>query len=204
MKPATIALAVESAEKAVDAATRITLTRREWLKGTGIVFGTLALSSGLAMFAPSRAWAVELKQFDSHEGQVLLAFTKRLYPHPTLDDAAYAFVLKDLDSKAAADPALRARLAAGVKDLDRRADGDWSKRAVASQDADVAALAGTPFFDAVRSTAVVSLYSNPLAYAHFGYGASTGDAGYLHNGFDKLSWLPDPPAGDSGPIPSDN
>lgn len=204
MKSGAIPLAVESAEKAVEAAARIPLTRRELLKGTGVLFGTLALSSGLAMFAPSRAWALELQQFDSHEGQVLLAFTKRIYPHATLDDAVYALVLKDLDKKAAGDAAVHAQLSAGVKDLDKRAHGDWSKRAVGDQDADVTALAGTPFFETVRSTAVVSLYSNPLAYAHFGYGASAGDGGYLHNGFDNLSWLPDPPAEDSGLIPSDN
>jgi hypothetical protein len=32
---------------------------------------------------------------------------------------------------------------------------------------DIAAIAGTPFFETVRSTAIVSLYSNALAYQHW-------------------------------------
>ena len=88
--------------------------------------------------------------------------------------------------------------------LDASAGADWSKRAPDAQAADVAALAGTPFFETVRSTAVVSLYSNAMGYTHFGYGAGQGDGGYLTQGFNNLSWLPDPPAVDSGPIPKDS
>ncbi|MFT4066483.1 MAG: twin-arginine translocation signal domain-containing protein [Paraburkholderia sp.] len=184
---------------------RIRLTRRELLKGTGVLTGTLALSSTLAMLAPSRVWALELQGLDTHQGNVLLAFTRQLYPHATLDDAVYALVVKDLDAKARKDPAVRQQLADGVKQLDAGAGGaDWSKRDSAAQARDVAALAGTPFFTTVRSTAIVSLYSNEMAYQHFGYGASEGDGGYLHKGFNDLSWLPDPPADESGPLPKDS
>lgn len=185
-------------------APRIALTRRELLKGTGVLMGTLAFSSILATLAPSRSWALELQGLDTHQGEVILAFTRQLYPHPTLDNAVYALVVKDLDAKAKADPAVRRQLADGVKQLDAQAGGDWQKRAPADQARDVAALAGTPFFTTVRSTAVVSLYSNTMAYEHFGYGASAGDGGYLYHGFNSLSWLPDPPPGASGPIPSDS
>lgn len=183
---------------------RIALTRREWLKGTGVLMGTLAFSSVLATLAPSRVWAVELQGLDSHQGEVLLAFTRQLYPHPTLDNAVYALVVKDLDGKARKDPAVRRQLADGVQQLDALSHASWTTRSPEQQAQDVAALAGTPFFTTVRSTAIVSLYSNDLAYAHFGYGASEGDAGYLHKGFNDLSWLPDLPADESGPIPSDS
>ncbi|MBU9480915.1 twin-arginine translocation signal domain-containing protein [Burkholderia multivorans] len=187
----------------MDAVHRIKLTRRELLKDTGVLFGTLAVSSALTAFAPSRAWALEMTGLDTHQGQVLLAFVKRLYPHQSLDDAIYALVIKDLDKKATADKGLSSTLADGIRKLDARANGDWTKRTTAEQEKDVAAIAGSAFFEAVRSTAVVSLYSNPLAYAHFGYGESEGDGGYLHKGFNSLSWLPDPPSLLSGPIPSD-
>jgi hypothetical protein len=190
--------------QAASAALRIPLTRRELLRGTGVLMGTLALSSVLATVAPSRAWALELQGLDTHQGQVILAFTRQLYPHATLDDAVYALVVKDLDAKAKADPAIRAQLAEGVKQLDAKADADWLKRTPAAQAEDVAAMAGTPFFNTVRSTAVVSLYANQMAYTHFGYGASEGDGGYLYKGFNSLSWLPNPPAAASGPIPTDS
>jgi hypothetical protein len=185
-------------------ALRIPLTRRDLLKGTGVLMGTLAFSSVLSTLAPSRAWALELQGLDTHQGQVILAFTRQLYPHATLDDAVYALVVKDLDAKAKADPAVRRQLADGVRQLDAKAGSNWLTRATAAQADDVAALAGSPFFDTVRSTAVVSLYSNTMAYAHFGYGASAGDGGYLTKGFNSLSWLPDPPPADSGPIPTDS
>ena len=180
----------------------IRLTRRALLKGTGVLFGTLALSSPLALIAPSRAWALELKGLDDHQGKVLLAFVKRVYPHATLDDAVYAITVKDLDDKAAGDPKQLSQLTDGIKKLDELAGGDWSARSTADQDIDVASMAETPFFQAVRSNAVVSLYSNDLAYAHFGYGAQAGDGGYLRRGFDDLAWLPDLPEEDSGPMPT--
>lgn len=204
MNPTIIPIAHEAAGPAVEAAMRVKLTRRELLKGTGVLTGTLALSSTLAMLAPSRVWALELQGLDTHQGEVLLAFTRQLYPHPTLDDAVYALVVKDLDAKAKKDPAVRQQLADGVKQLDANAGGDWSKRDSAAQAHDVAAIAGTPFFTTVRTTAIVSLYSNTMAYQHFGYGAADGDGGYLYKGFNSLSWLPDPPAAASGPIPKDS
>jgi hypothetical protein len=189
---------------AVAAAMKIPLTRRELLKGTGIITGTLAFSSIFAALAPSRVWAVELQGLDSHQGEVILAFTRQVYPHPKLDDAVYALVVKDLDAKARKDPTVQQQLVDGVQQLDALGGSNWAKRDATAQARDVQSMSSTPFFKTVRSTAVVSLYSNTLAYAHFGYGASEGDGGYLYKGFNSLSWLPNPPAADSGPIPSDS
>jgi hypothetical protein len=183
---------------------RIALSRREFLRGSGVLMGTLAFTSIFAGLAPSRSWALELQGLDSHQGEVVLAFTKQVFPHKTLDDAVYALAVKDIDAKAKADPAVHQQIADAVSKLDATAGSDWSKRAPDQQARDVAALAGTPFFETVRSTAVVSLYSNAMAYTHFGYGASEGDGGYLYKGFNNLTWLPNPPVGDSGPIPKDS
>ena len=180
------------------------LARREWLKGTGVLIGTLAFPSILATLAPSRVWAVEMQALDTHQGAVLLAFVKQQYPHKTLDDAVYALVVKDLDAKAQKDPAVRQQLADGVKQLDALNGSDWTQRSPADQARDVAAMEKTPFFTTVRTTAIVSLYSNDMAYAHFGYGAALGDGGYLTKGFNDLAWLPNPPANASGPIPTDS
>ena len=180
------------------------LSRREWLKGTGVLIGTLAFPSILATLAPSRVWAVEMQALDTHQGAVLLAFVKQQYPHKTLDDAVYALVVKDLDAKAQKDPTVRQQLADGVKQLDALNGSDWTQRSPADQARDVAAMEKTPFFTTVRTTAIVSLYSNDMAYAHFGYGAALGDGGYLTKGFNDLAWLPNPPANASGPIPTDS
>ncbi len=178
-------------------------TRRELLKSTGLLTGTLALSSLLAGLAPGRAWALDLGTFSSHQGAVILAFSRHLYPHPTLDDAVYALVVKDLDSQAASDHAVQQIVLSGVRQLDQIGGGDWLKRPPALQLVDVESMQDTPFFVTVRSTAVVALYNNDMAFAHFGYGGKDGHLGYLHKGFNDLKWLPEPPDAASGPIPQD-
>ncbi|WCE05309.1 hypothetical protein [Pseudoxanthomonas sp. JBR18] len=178
------------------------LTRRRFLRRTGgMLAGTLLFAAGpVALLSPSRSWALPMQAFDETQGKVLLTFTRHLYPHKDMEDAVYALVVKDLDAAAAKDPAVRKLLLEGVTQLDR--DGAWLKASPQAQADKVKALAGTPFFEKVRSTAVVSLYSNDMAYAYFGYGGAEGDAGYIFRGFNDLTWLPDPPLAASGPVPT--
>ena len=76
------------------------LARREFLKGSGILMGTIATGSVLATLAPSPVWAVELKTLSKAEGQALMTMGRTLYPHKKLPDAVYALLAKDLDGKA--------------------------------------------------------------------------------------------------------
>ena len=66
-----------------------------------------------------------------------------------------------------------------------------------SPDQQLAALKkieGSPFFQKVRGTEIVSLYNNPGVWKEFGYGGPSYDfGGYLKHGFNDLKWLPDPP-----------
>lgn len=179
----------------------IQLTRRRFLRSTGgVLAGTLLFAGGpIALLSPTRSWAMPMQTLDEHQGKTLLTFSRHLYPHKDMEDAVYALVVKDLDAAAAKDPAVRQLLAEGVAALDK--DG-WLARSPEAQLEKVKAIAGTPFFEKVRSTAVVSLYSNDMAYAYFGYGGAEGDAGYIFRGFNDLTWLPDPPASASGPVPT--
>lgn len=183
--------------------TKIPLSRRTFLKGSGSVLaGTLVAASGpIALLAPSTSWALELDSLDTSAGQTLLRLSRHLYPHPTLEDAVYALVVKDLDAAAAADPATAKLLKFGTQALDKAAGGNWLALSDDEQFLYVESLEGTPFFELVRSTAVVSLYNNDLAFAHFGYPGAKGDAGYLRRGFSDLNWLPEPPPEASGPLP---
>jgi hypothetical protein len=178
-------------------------SRREFLKqGSGVIMGALVFSSGpIALLAPSKVWALELSSLDEPTGKALLKFARHLYPHDTMEDAVYAMVVKALD-KDAADPDVKKLLVEGVASLDRAAGGDWIAKSSDRQLVAVKSLEGTPFFAKVRGTCVVALYDNPLAYAHFGYeGSSWEKGGYLHRGFNDLSWLPDPPP-DASPRPA--
>ena len=163
------------------------LARREFLKGSGILMGTIATGSVLATLAPSPVWAVELKTLSKDEGQTLMAMGRTLYPHKKLPDAVYALLAKDLDGKA--DPALRA----GIKALDEAAGGSFLKANAAKRLQVVKAIEGTPFFNTVRGQCVTSLYDNDMAYAVFGYpGSSWEKGGYITRGFQDLKWLPAP------------
>jgi hypothetical protein len=182
----------------------IALTRREALRGSGVLIGVLSAASVLAPFAPSRTWALELTALDEGQARTVMAFIKILYPHPTLDDAVYALVVKAVDQKAAADKATRLMLVEGIEQLNAIGGGNWLGRDPNLQEIDVKGLEGTPFFTFLRVSAVNTLYNNPLAFKHFGYGGEEGDTGYLYKGFNDLAWLPDPPAAASGPIPKDD
>lgn len=180
------------------------LSRRRFLQHTGsVLMGTLLFTSGsIALLVPSRSWALPLKSLDEHQSRTLLKLTRHIFPHDKMDDAVYALVVKDLDTAAASDAALRKLLVDGVASLDKGAGGVWLKRTPEVQLTEVKAIAGSAFFEKVRSTAVVSLYSNDMAYAYFGYTAAQGDSGYLYRGFNDLHWLPDPPVPSaSGPMP---
>ncbi len=165
------------------------LARREFLKGSGILMGTIATGSVLAALAPSPVWALELKALSKGEGETLMALGRVLYPHKKLPDAVYALLAKDLDGKADA----TAMLKEGIASLNKAAGGNFAKAPAAKRSAVVKAIAGTPFFNTVRGQCITSLYDNDMAYAAFGYpGSAWEKGGYITRGFQDLKWLPAP------------
>jgi len=168
------------------------LARREFLRGSGILMGTIAAGSALAALAPSPVWAVELKVLSKSEGAALMKLGRTLYPHKKLPDAVYALLAKDLDA-AAADGKTAQMLREGIAGLDK-ATGGFAKASDAKRLAAVKAIEGTPFFNAVRGKCITSLYDNDMAYAVFGYpGSAWEKGGYITRGFQDLKWLPAPP-----------
>ena len=193
----TISVFPAGASQAAGAGSRLELplTRREFLKGSGILIGTIAVGDALSLLAPSKVWAVELQALSQDEGRALVKMARVLYPHKRLNDAVYALVVKDLDADAASDPEKARLLKEGVASLDREAGGKFARAPAAKQLAVVKSMQGQPFFNAVRGKCVTSLYNNDLAFASFGYeGASWDKGGYIRRGFQDLKWLPNPPA----------
>jgi len=178
----------------------IPLTRRRFLKGTGLLFGTLATGSALALLAPSSAWALELNTLTTVQGQALLAMAKVLYPHAKLPDAVYALLVKALDAKARDDAAAAQQLRDGLARLDEAAGGSFVNAGAGQRLAAVKQLEHTPFFEVVRGQCITSLYDNAMAWAALGYeGPAFDKGGYLMRGFDDLKWLPAADAADSPP-----
>jgi hypothetical protein len=177
------------------------LARREFLKGSGVLMGTIAAGSALAALAPSSAWAVELKTLTSAEGEALMKMGRTLYPHKKLADAVYALLAKDLDGKASGDAATAKTLRDGIAALSAAAGGNFAKASAKKQLQIVKGMEGQPFFATVRGQCITSLYDNDMAYATFGYpGSSWEKGGYITRGFQDLKWLPAPPL-DASPKP---
>ena len=63
------------------------LTRRNLLKGSGVLMGTIVAGSPLSLLPPSPVWAVELKTLSKAEGETLMKMGRVLYPHKKLADA---------------------------------------------------------------------------------------------------------------------
>ena len=169
------------------------LARREFLKGSGLLFGALAAGTLLASLAPSSAWALELKKLSTEEGQTLMAMGRILYPHQKLPDAVYALLAKDLDIKAGSDANAAKLLQEGIAGLNKSAGGNFAKASTTKKEEIVRGMEGTPFFSAVRGQCVTSIYDNDMAYAVFGYpGSAWEKGGYITRGFQDLKWLSAP------------
>jgi hypothetical protein len=101
-----------------------------------------------------------------------------MYPHDDLPDDVYRRVADKLAESAAEDAESAKTIEDGAAAL---GDGD-----------DLSKIEGTPFFELVRSTAVVEVYSDQRTWEMLGYeGPSFDKGGYLERGFNDLDWLPD-------------
>ena len=173
----------------------IPLARREFLKGSGILMGTIAVGSPLAALAPSPVWAVELKTLSKAEGETLMAMGRAMFPHAKLSDAVYALLAKDIDAMASGGADSARMVRDGIATLNQGGNGNFAKADVALRKQTVKQMEGSPLFSAVRGQAITSLYNNDMAFATFGYpGSAWEKGGYITRGFQDLKWLPAPSA----------
>ena len=124
----------------------------------------------------------------------ITAAARTIYPHDALPDDVYARVGEKLAEAAREDPGTARTIEDGVSALN-------GSRPFADLLADeqLEALKGiedSDFFELVRSTAVVEVYSDQRTWQLVGYeGPSFDKGGYIDRGFNDLDWLPDPEAG---------
>ena len=171
--------------------------RRQFLQATGMLTGALLAGGALALIAPGRAWALDLNTLSSAEGSALMAVARTLAPHDSLEDAAYALVVKAIDTAAAGNAGNLAMLREGLAQL----GAGFAAASEVERVKALAAMEGSGFFKYLRFQTLSNLYASPLAYAHFGYeGEVFSKGGYLLRGFNDLRWLPEVPLADSGPV----
>jgi hypothetical protein len=124
--------------------------------------------------------------------KTLLQLARDIYPHDRIADRFYAIAIKGHDERAAADEAHKALIEDGIADLDATAGPGgyigigWESDRVAL----LRKISETPFFQAIRSDLVVSLYNQQDVWPIFQYeGESYSQGGYIDRGFDDIDWL---------------
>ncbi len=170
------------------------MRRREFLKaGALVVAGTAAAASGVATIADAAAGKPELTTLRPHQGETLLAMTRRIFPHKQLDDAPYWNVVRDIDTAAKSDSSVAKLIAEGIESLDAQGRR-FIELAEKEQTIALKRIETTAFFQKVRSIELQTLYSDPSVWKVLGYqGPAYKYGGYIHRGFDDLAWLPNPP-----------
>lgn len=164
------------------------LNRRHFLAGSSAIIAGSALmtTAGGMLIGPNAAWALTPQAVTAAEAATLVEMTRALYPHEKLDDAIYGKVVASLDEKAAKDPALKASLQSGVAELKA---AKWDALDADAREAALKRFETTPFFQTVRGECVTGIYNNPDVWKIYGYeGPSAELGGYLHRGFDEITW----------------
>jgi len=169
------------------------LDRRQFIAGSAAT-AAIVITGG-ALLCRGEAWGLEVHNLKPGTMHTLIKAARDIYPHDRLEDKYYAIAVRSYDEKAGTDPAMRTLIEDGVAQLDALATATHSQAyAEVAWEEDRAALlaqaAPGTFFQTLRSGLVVSLYNQREVWRVFGYeGESAAKGGYLHRGFDDLTWL---------------
>ena len=169
------------------------VSRRGFLQRSALgVAAAVVITPAGALLNASEAWALEVKGLPPETMKTLILVARDIYPHDKVPDRFYAVAMKPYDEKAAADPAAKAAIEGFVSALDAAAGPGgyvgvgWEAQRVAL----LKAASTNPMFETIRSGLVVSLYNQQEVWPIFGYeGESFSKGGYIHRGFDDISWI---------------
>ena len=123
----------------------------------------------------------------------LVRVLKVAFPHRGFPDGPYERTAEHIVVTAGANAFQTAQLGQGLIALDALRDRPFAELDDTDALAVLEQVQHTPFFQLVRSTTVVFMYSDRDVWQVLGYeGESSDQGGYLDRGFDDLDWLPDP------------
>jgi len=123
----------------------------------------------------------------------ITAAARTVYPHDALPDDVYARVADKLAEAAREDSGTARMIEDGVSALS--GGRPFAELSTDEQLETLKGIESSDFFELVRSTAVVEVYSDQRTWQLVGYeGPSFGKGGYINRGFNDLDWLPDPEA----------
>lgn len=164
------------------------LTRRQLLARASAA-GTFVVGAGF-IAAPDAAWAVETTHLAPETFATLVQMARDIYPHDHVADEYYVIAVRGYDS-----PEQAEGVTAGIAALDAAAQGKgfpsylgtgWERDRVDI----LRGMENSAFFQQIRGGLVTGLYNQKAVWPLFGYeGESYSQGGYLHRGFDDITWL---------------
>ena len=130
---------------------------------------------------------------DSQAMATIIAAARTMYPHDALPDDVYARVGEKLAEAAREDSGATRTIEDGVSALN--VGRPFTELSAGKRLETLKGIEGSDFFELVRSTAVVEVYSDQRTWQLVGYeGPSFDKGGYINRGVNDLDWLGDPEA----------
>ncbi|MBJ2149276.1 Twin-arginine translocation pathway signal [Paracoccus sp. IB05] len=165
------------------------LTRRQLISRSFAASAGMIIGAGF-IAAPDAAWAYEATTLKPETMATLVRMARDIYPHDRIADEFYVIAVKGYDTAEAA-PGVEAGIAALNAAAQGAGHADYLS--IGWEDDRVALLRGmenSAFFQQIRGGLVTGLYNQKAVWPIFGYeGESFSQGGYLHRGFDDISWL---------------
>ena len=150
-----------------------------------------AAATALATTMPSFARAGTINVADDPEMKArLMRMVKVAFPHGQFPDSCYERNCDAIMGAASGNPGQITMFMQGMHDLKDAGFDDMDDAAALAH---LQSIEGTPFFQLMRGTTVLTLYNDHEVWEILGYeGASFDQGGYINRGFNDLDWLPDP------------
>ena len=159
-------------------------TRRRFML-TSLAFSGLAVT-GTSFIRASAAWA------SSGDDEALTHFARLLFPHDGVADAVYAEAMASVLAGFEANPETDGLLDSAEAALNAQQDESWFDVDEVAQVTAIRNIQGEAFFAAILGALRGAFYYHPAVWEHINYpGSSKEYGGYLHRGFNDISWLPE-------------
>ena len=150
-----------------------------------LTFSGVAVT-GTSLLRASTAWA------NTGDNVVLARFARLLFPHDGVADAVYAEAMASVLSGFEASPDTAGLLDTAEAALNAQQDESWFDLDDAAQISAIKNIQDEAFFVAILGVLRGAFYYHPAVWEHINYpGSSKEYGGYLHRGFDDISWLPE-------------
>ncbi len=163
------------------------LTRRNFMQ---LAVRQVMCASAVLAFTPSLVEASALSSEDTHT--VLTALARDLFPHDEFPKDVYASVAESIVQAISTSPKIEKLVMEGMERVSALTEEKlWRNMSTDDRVEILEKLQTDPLFNYVRTQAIDVIYNNPEVWKLIGYGGSSIEhGGYLHRGFDDISWLP--------------